>query len=855
MNMASRSLGTLTIDLIAKVGGFVEGMTKGEREADKITRSMQRKMQQRAKEIQSAWDGIGKALAAGVAGIAVGAVFQNVITQTRNAEKEQALLAAALKSTGQQAGYTQGRLNEMAGAMETLTGIGAGDFNQAQTVLLGFTNIVGEQLPEALRVAADFSVRTGATMASAAETIGRALDIPSEGMKSLQRQGFKFSESQIEVAQNLERTGRIAEAQKIVIDALDETYGGAAVAARDTLGGALDALKATINSLLTGEGGSFDAMKTSINQLNQTMAAPETRAAFQAYISWMAGIAAQAIQTAAVINDAGFFSWLQVSNKEAANIHSLEETEQSISATIDRFKKLRDELNPSNSLANKLNDWMFGDVGDLDRQIKLQESKLAGVQSRLRLMRGPDNAISPVSLAPDLPVAPSGSVNLKDNPKVPKGKTQADKDAQAAERYLDTLRRQADQVQQMGHYEKLLYDLREGTLHITDAAVLKEAERLAIQADFAKDGEGREKERNRLLEEGRRLAEQVRTPLQQLTAEQDKINQLYEAGAISVETQSRALQVARVNAFGLAGEIEKWIKGDVQPLSGGRFDEQQERYEAEAMAEEERYAAQLERLTMAMEAEKLTRDEYYAQFEGMAQVHADRMAQIEKAKADLMLNNMASGFGQMADDLSAFATQFGVENKAMLGVIKAASIAQTIIQTYQSAQSAYAAMVGIPVVGPALGIAAAAAAVAGGMARVAAIRSQGFAEGGYTGPGGKYDEAGIVHKGEGVLSQRDMRALGGPAAFEQFRSSLHRGYADGGVAGLPPAVARNYSLDAAPAAPIVNVIEDASKAGQVETVQNQDGSYSTNVFVRNIRSGGDEARALEATYGLTRQGR
>lgn len=36
--MASRSLGTLTIDLIAKVGGFVDGMTKAEREADKNTR-------------------------------------------------------------------------------------------------------------------------------------------------------------------------------------------------------------------------------------------------------------------------------------------------------------------------------------------------------------------------------------------------------------------------------------------------------------------------------------------------------------------------------------------------------------------------------------------------------------------------------------------------------------------------------------------------------------------------------------------------------------------------------------------------------------------------------------------------
>ena len=61
--------------------------------------------------------------------------------------------------------------------------------------------------------------------------------------------------------------------------------------------------------------------------------------------------------------------------------------------------------------------------------------------------------------------------------------------------------------------------------------------------------------------------------------------------------------------------------------------------------------------------------------------------------------------------------------------------------------------------------------------------------GGYTGAGGKYEPAGIVHKGEGVLSQEDMRALGGPGAFEAFRSSLHGGYWTGGAVGARAATA------------------------------------------------------------------
>lgn len=54
---------------------------------------------------------------------------------------------------------------------------------------------------------------------------------------------------------------------------------------------------------------------------------------------------------------------------------------------------------------------------------------------------------------------------------------------------------------------------------------------------------------------------------------------------------------------------------------------------------------------------------------------------------------------------------------------KALSIAATTIDTYQSATAAYKAMAGIPYVGPALGIAAAAAAVASGIANVKQILS------------------------------------------------------------------------------------------------------------------------------------
>lgn len=61
----------------------------------------------------------------------------------------------------------------------------------------------------------------------------------------------------------------------------------------------------------------------------------------------------------------------------------------------------------------------------------------------------------------------------------------------------------------------------------------------------------------------------------------------------------------------------------------------------------------------------------------------------------------------------------------------------------------------------------------------------GYSDGGYTGDGGKYQVAGVVHRGEGVLSQSDISALGGPSGFYALRNALRNGYAEGGLVGVP----------------------------------------------------------------------
>jgi len=86
----------------------------------------------------------------------------------------------------------------------------------------------------------------------------------------------------------------------------------------------------------------------------------------------------------------------------------------------------------------------------------------------------------------------------------------------------------------------------------------------------------------------------------------------------------------------------------------------------------------------------------------------------------------------------------------------------------------------------------------------------GFADGGYTGRGGKYEPAGVVHRGEYVISAAATKKLG-VGNLERLHESAKRGYANGGLvgasklaSGAAPLAAREPSQTVS-IAPTINV--------------------------------------------------
>ncbi|WP_119310162.1 tape measure protein [Acinetobacter baumannii] len=155
----------------------------------------------------------------------------------------------------------------------------------------------------------------------------------------------------------------------------------------------------------------------------------------------------------------------------------------------------------------------------------------------------------------------------------------------------------------------------------------------------------------------------------------------------------------------------------------------------------------------------------------IAAEYAQNAQDIEDKYQQDRLNTQIAFGGQMMGSLtSMFGSMFGEQSKAykiMFAADKAYAIAAAGIAIQQNIAAASKA--GFP-----LNIPLIAGAVAQGasiIANIRAIKDQGFADGGYTGSGRKYEPAGIVHKGEVVWSQEDIKRWGGVGLVENMRKS------------------------------------------------------------------------------------
>lgn len=289
----------------------------------------------------------------------------------------------------------------------------------------------------------------------------------------------------------------------------------------------------------------------------------------------------------------------------------------------------------------------------------------------------------------------------------------------AHQKTIDTRDEEIDELTKKYNAERdLLVKYGKDTTELTEAFLIDKQE---IIDRYAKEEE--EKERERQEKERERLEKKFQAAvraydknmlnidLQQDSAENDVNNKEFIESPKYTKLGFEIDKTQDNESASIQLEIDKLkeLMSIREQYHQQRIKEIDELMNAEGISEEDK--EQLEMQKMALEH----------QYTEQKKEDAANLTKLEKKEEDQRVKDkklaMKTSLDVASNIASGLASIFGENTKAG----KIAATAQATIDTYKAANSAYASMAGIPVVGPALGAAAAAMAVASGVMNVKKI--------------------------------------------------------------------------------------------------------------------------------------
>lgn len=580
----------------------------------------------------SAGSGISLKSVATYAGLAAAAIvgigtatIKAAIEAAAEAERIEGTLNAVLRATQHTAGLTSQELIALADSMARVVGFDDESIKRAMTVLLTFPSIGRDVFQQAIQLSADLAVVMGTDLTGAVQQVGRALNDPVEGLGALSRAGIRFSATQQEMISKLHESGRVADAQKIVLRELQNRIGGAA---------------AGENSGVTGA--TRDLTK-SWNELLETMGrTPSIKAGATATLTSLAGIL-QALDESIKESNRSFEERIGLAQRAPRRIGPAPENNLLGSISGKSLKEVQEIM----------------DAADASYSARLQREK--DLQEEATKKRREDLA----KQLKDLHENAASEMQLR------------------AEQYV----RNWQSLQEM-------YTVK-----------------LISQERYQAESEG--------------LAEQYEIKMAELQAQAEPESNLSETLAKEREQRLAGLQ-GRLADLQANLQSERQIEDDAYAQ---RIAALYEANQTRVQIDEEGKTAQL-----------LSDQEFQRMREEAKKDHEKKITDIEEA--EIRKRYGISTVYRKLDWESAgfFASKMAVlmqtKSEALFKIGKVAAIAEIIVNQRKAAMGAYAALASIPYVGPFLGAAAAAAAIAFGVAQIQAVNSQQI--GGGTGATGTF---------------------------------------------------------------------------------------------------------------------
>lgn len=368
-------------------------------------------------------------------------------------------------------------------------------------------------------------------------------------------------------------------------------------------------------------------------------------------------------------------------------------------------------------------------------------------------------------------------------------------------RTLKTLSEQAEVHGRKTELAKIEFETTKGTLSKLDAAKKVELERAAIALDHLnsqkayKDlmGDVQKQESSLLVTTKKRYEE-----LNRINSQGGLKSDQYREGAEAISKASieKAPKFSGLDASvgGASGEIIK---------------------AAEAEATLKKWHDKQLAMQAELHSQKLTSEQQY--LDRVAEINKTnqaRLSDIQGAYKVAVIGTFSELSGQAADMVGKIAGEQSGAYKALFVAQKAFAVASIIMNAQIAAAKAPAELTilgGIPVGAALLAAGYANAGMVAGMALA------GFSEGGYTGPGGKFEPKGVVHGGEVVIRKEVVDQPGMKDYLIGLNRSGKPGYASGGFVGSP-------GISPAFTAPSVTAGAGSGAAPEIHLHINGDGS-------------------------------
>ncbi|EOD8984054.1 phage tail tape measure protein [Pseudomonas aeruginosa] len=788
--MASRSLGTLTLDLIAKVGGFVAGMDAAERRSEK----WRKEVEKNAAKVGAA---IGAATAAGITALAA-----LTVSTVRNANEIANLASVANASTTEFQKYTAGAklvgieqekladifkdVNDKVGDFLNTGGGALADFFENVAPKVGvtadqFRNLSGPQalglyvssLEKAKVSQSDMTFYLEA-IASDATALLPLLRNNAEGFKTFgdaaQAAGAILDEKTIKSASELQAATWLVEQSTTGLK--NQLTSALIPVLSDFATKLLDVSTDGTSMVAVGE-----FLVTTLKLV--AGAAVATVGAFQLVGKSIAGAAAVASSAFEGI------TWLEIASGPAGWAKRFVQNLDGVKASTSVFAE--DMVGSGKKIVEVLEFIGNAGTGDVNGRVK----ELAKLLDDLRKKNKTGTF-----------EAPGKEVEAA-----------AKRRQQAVTSLISSLQLEAATVGMTADEQKL-YRLE---LDGATASQLAQAKAAIETVESFKKQQKAQEDYKKLVQDLRTDEERLLDTTKERLAVLDAMQGLSDEERNRVASRIVSDSFSAPPSFGGADAVVAGPQGELDKID--KAEEELEKW----------YQSQLDLLNANREAKAELTAQWDEQELKLKQQHEEALAAIERSRQQVTLSANEQFFGNLSGLAKSFFGEQSGLYKAAFVAEKSYAIAKTLLNAPKTASDAYAAMAGIPVIGPALGIAAAAAAVTAQLAQVAAVKNVNLSGQAHDGiMSVPEDGTWNLKKGERVTTAETSAKL--DRTLDDVRSNQ-------GQSGNTT----------------VNIVENKARAGQVE--RRRDGRQEfLEVFVADINGDGPASRAIAQAFGIRRSG-